>query len=262
MFITEDEFEKIKRDGRLIVLNAALDSQCYFLTPNCNKCTHAVYVAGSKKCMYNLKTEMCYLSKSVFNFADAKSLGKPGYWQVNDMNLSIYYNKLFRGKFGRIIFTDKEKATEMVSEFNSLKHGKTAVEDFEDILSYDDYVKLEKQNRIAILPCKVGEKYYVAEPDCSECKYKNDGYRGCGYIPKQGESPYTCNYNNEMGKCYVFNQSNGNTFYIKPANFEIKEIYLMSESQYDLDRKSFHGVWTNRNKLAEVLKKVRNKSCV
>ena len=227
-FITEEEYKKLKNNGRLIILDAALDSTCFFLAPNCNKCTHSVYVVGSKKCMYNLKTEMCYLS----------------------------------GKFGRSIFTSKEKAMEMVDKFNSDCNEEVAIEDFANGLSYDDYIKLEEQNRIIILPCKVGEKYYVAEPDCSGCEYINDGYKGCGWVPRKGESPYTCNYNNEIGKCYVFNQSNGNKFYIKPVDYEIKEIYLMSESQYDLDRKSYYGVWTNSEELEKIIGTIKNKACV
>lgn len=264
MLITEDKFEKIKADGRFIVLEAALDSICYFLSPNCNKCTHAVYKSGSKKCMYNLKTEMCYKCNSVLEFDVAEPLERPEYWQVNDMNLSIYYNKLFKGKFGRIVFTDKEKAMEMANKFNSLENDGAAIEGFENILSYDDYVKLEMQNRIVILPCKVGEKYYVAEPDCTECEYKNEGYKGCGYIPKKGKSPYSCTYDNELDICHVFNQSNGDNIYIEPKKYDVEENYLSMYGliQYDAHRKSPYGVWTDRNKLIEMLEKVINKSCV
>ena len=261
-FITEEEYKKLKNNGRLIILDAALDSTCFFLAPNCNKCTHSVYVVGSKKCMYNLKTEMCYLSEGISDYDDASSLGRPEKWEVTDTIITIYYNKLFSGKFGRSIFTSEEKAMEMVDKFNSDCNEEVAIEDFANGLSYDDYIKLEEQNRIIILPCKVGEKYYVAEPDCSGCEYINDGYKGCGWVPRKGESPYTCNYNNEIGKCYVFNQSNGNKFYIKPVDYEIKEIYLMSESQYDLDRKSYYGVWTNSEELEKIIGTIKNKACV
>ncbi len=264
MFLTEDKFNKLKKDGRLIVLSAALDSQCFFLSPNCNKCTRAVYKSGSKKCMYNLKTEMCYKRDSVLEFDVAEPLERPEYWQVNDMNLSIYYNKLFRGKFGRIIFTEKEKAMKMASMFNSLDDDGAAIEGFENIPSYDDYVKLERQNRIVILPCKVGEKYYVAKPDCSECKYKNDGYKGCGYILKKGESPYSCTYETELDACRVFNQSSGDIIYIEPERYSIEEIHFTEYGllSYDVDRRSPYGVWTERNTLIEMLKKLKNKSCV
>ncbi len=264
MRLTIDEFEKIKTDGRLIVMNAALDSTCYFLTPDCNKCTRAVYKSGSKKCMYNLKKERCYIRENTLIFEDGKSLGRPEYWQVNEMTLTIYYNKLFSGKFGRIIFTEKEKAMKMASKFNSLVNDGVAIGDFENIPSYNDYVKLERQNRIVILPCKVGEKYYVAKPDCSECKYKNDGYKGCGYIPKKGESPYSCTYETELDACRVFNQSCGDIIYIEPERYSIEEIHFTEYGllSYDIDRRSSYGVWTERNTLIEMLEKLKNKSCV
>lgn len=262
MFLTEDEFEKIKNDERLIILGAALDSQCFFLTPNCNKCTHAVYKSGSK-CMYNLKTEMCYKHEGCPDFNDDKLLGRPEYWQVNETILSIYYNKLY-SEFGRSIFANKEKALEMASKFNSFDNNEDGIENFGDVLSYDDYIKLEMLNRIVILPCKIGEKYYVLEPDCTKCKYKNNGYKGCGYIPKKGESPYSCTYDNELDICHVFDQSNGNNIYIEPERYGVEEIYLSMYGfiQYDTHRKSPYGVWTDRNKLIDMLKKIINKSCV
>lgn len=264
MFLTIDEFEKIKTDERFIVLSAPLDSICYFLTPDCNKCTHSIYKSGSKKCMYDLRIEKCYACDSVLEFDGVKTLGRPEYWEVNELELTIYYNKLFKGKFGRIIFTDIEKAMEMTCKVNSPRNGKDVIEDFVETLSYDDYVKLETQNRIVILPCKAGEKYYVLEPDCTNCKYKNDGYKSCGYMPKKGESAYSCTYNNELDICRVFNQSSCDIIYIEPERYTVEEIYLSMYGffQYDAHRKSPYGVWTERNKLIEILEKVKNKSCV
>lgn len=255
---TKEEYEKLMKDERIIVLDAALDSQCYFLSPDCSKCTHSVYVKGSKQCIYSLETEKCYISDGKIDFNDSKSLGRPERWKVEEMKLSIRYNKLFKGKFGRSIFTDNTKAMMMASKFDSLYYDEEVIEDSVGIQSYDDYIKLEALNRIVMLPCKIGEKYYVLEPDCTECRYKNDGYKGCGYIHKEGESPYFCAYYNEFNLCRVVNQENAETIYIEPENYGIKENYLMSASQFDLDRKSFYGVWVNRNKLEGILKTVKN----
>jgi hypothetical protein len=253
----EQEYELLKKEGRLVILDAALDSTCYFLGPDCNKCTHAVYVAGSKKCMYNLKTEMCYSSESIPDFDDAKSLGKPEYWEVNELILTIYYNKLFRGKFGRSIFTEIETALEMADKFSTLENDCAVSEDIENGLSYDKYIRLKAQNRIVILPCKVGDKYYVAEPDCTKCKFKNDGYKGCGYMLKKGVSPYACSYNNEFDVCRVFNQSSGDIIYIEPEKYDVKDIIFMKYGllAYDSHRKSPYGVWTDKNKLIDILEK-------
>ena len=226
--LTIDEFKKVKSDGRVIALSAPLDSTCYFLTPNCNECTHQAH--ESKKCLYNLHTEKCYVCDSLLKLqTDAdESLGRPEFWQVSEMNLDIHYDRIYRGKFGRSIFTDRKNAVEMADRFRFCE-GEPKDFDYTyyiDNLTYDDYIKLEKKERVVILPCKPGEKFYIVDPDCTGCKYKNDGYKGCGFIPKEGESPYTCNYNHEIDMCYVFDQSKGNTFYVQPEAYFLCLILL------------------------------------
>lgn len=240
LFKTEEEYKRLKKEGRLIILNAALDSTCYFLTPNCNKCTYAVYVASSKKCMYNLKTEMCYLSESIPDFDDASSLGRPEKWEVRDTIITIYYNKLFSGKFGRSIFTNKEKAEEVA---NMLNIGGKFVDNIKDSDFINiNYMKLAEEGRIVVLPCCINDSFYTIEPDCKVCKYKNnEGFQGCNYEYKKGVSPYTCDYYNSIQKCRIYNQRTQKSFYFTPTKFEIRKICMLTESVYDLYRNSPHS---------------------
>jgi len=51
--------------------------------------------------------------------------------------------------------------------------------------------------------------------------------------------------------------NSGDIIYIKPKNYNVQEINFTEYAllSYDADRKSPYGVWTEKNKLMEMLKK-------
>lgn len=255
---TVEEYEILKNEGRLIVLDAELDSICYFLSPDCNKCTHAVYKDCSKKCMYNLKTEMCYEHEDWPCFNDSESLGQPEYWQLNETVLSIYCNKLYRGKFGRTIFTNKEEAANIMNILNSGQKIYNIVSDKPLSQSEISYRKLAEERKLVILPCRKNDMFYTIEAECKSCKYKNHGeFQGCNYQHKKGMSPYTCNYCNEIQKCYILNQKTLKSFYFKPKEYKFQEVCLLTESEYDLFRNTPHS--DKPEMLLEIIEKMNTK---